>query len=126
LAPVGPRHTIACWVDVTKAQETRVAPAAILEGVAQMEPPPAPEPDDLKRIEGVGPKIAGVLQAAGIATFAQLAASNADQIEQTLNDADPNLANLADPTSWPQQAQLAAEGKWDELEALQDELKGGR
>ncbi|HBY69766.1 MAG TPA: 50S ribosomal protein L21, partial [Flavobacteriaceae bacterium] len=28
--------------------------------------------------------------------------------------------------TWPQQAQLAADGKWDELEKLQDELDGGR
>ena len=30
------------------------------------------------------------------------------------------------PETWPQQAQLAADGKWDELKALQDELDGGK
>ena len=30
-----------------------------------------------------------------------------------------------EPKTWPQQAQLAADGKWDELKLLQDELMGG-
>ena len=28
--------------------------------------------------------------------------------------------------SWPEQAQLASDGKWDELKELQDKLDGGR
>jgi ribosomal protein L30 len=80
-------------------------------------------PDDLVAIEGIGPKIAGVLKAAGIATFADLAATDADRLSEILHDA--NL-RLADPTTWPEQAQLAAEGKWDEFKALQGSLKGGR
>jgi NADH-quinone oxidoreductase subunit I len=90
------------------------------------EPPVPSGPDDLKRIEGIGPKIASVLQAAGIKTFAQLADTEADRIKQILEKSDPNLLNLADPTSWPKQARLAAAGKWDALERLQDRLKGGR
>lgn len=84
------------------------------------------QPDDLKRVEGIGPKIAGVLQAAGIATFAQLADTDVEQLKQILGQADPNLLRLADPASWPQQARLAADGAWEELAKLQDELKGGR
>jgi len=33
---------------------------------------------------------------------------------------------MHDPGSWPQQAGLAAEGKWDELQTLQDNLDGGK
>jgi ribosomal protein L30 len=80
-------------------------------------------PDDLVAIEGIGPKIAGVLKAAGIATFADLAATDASRLSDILHEA--NL-RLADPTTWPEQAQLAAEGKWDEFKALQSSLKGGR
>ena len=80
-------------------------------------------PGDLVAIEGIGPKIAGVLKAAGIATFADLAATDASRLSEILHDA--NL-RLADPTTWPEQAQLAAEGKWDEFKALQSSLKGGR
>ncbi len=86
----------------------------------------ATHPDDLERIEGIGPKIASVLQAAGITTFAQLAATDVERIKQILEQANPNLLRLADPTTWPEQARLAAEGAWQALEKLQSELKGGR
>lgn len=79
--------------------------------------------DDLEAIEGIGPKIAGVLKAAGVATFADLAATDTSRLTEILQAA--NL-RLADPTTWPEQAQLAAEGKWAEFKALQESLKGGR
>ena len=82
------------------------------------------KPDNLMRIEGIGPKISSVLQAAGITTFAQLAATDVSRLRQILTEA--GLAALADPSTWPEQAGLAAAGKWDALEVLQDELKGGR
>jgi predicted flap endonuclease-1-like 5' DNA nuclease len=84
------------------------------------------EPDDLKIVEGIGPRISGVLQAAGIKTFRQLAELDAERIEKILEEENPNLKRLADPTTWPEQARLAAEGRWEELETLQEELKGGR
>jgi NADH-quinone oxidoreductase subunit I len=83
-------------------------------------------PDDLKRIEGIGPKISSVLATAGIATFALLADAEVDRIRQILEEADPNLLRLADPTTWPRQARLAANGKWEALERYQEKLKGGR
>jgi predicted flap endonuclease-1-like 5' DNA nuclease len=86
----------------------------------------AAAPDDLKRIEGIGPRIAGVLQAASILTFAQLAQCEVSQIEQILEQADPRLVHLARPATWPEQAALAAAGQWEALEAWQKELKGGR
>lgn len=97
---------------------------AVEEAETKTQPPPAP--DDLKRIEGIGPKISSVLQAAGIATFAQLAVADVDRLRRILEEENPNLLRLADPTTWPQQAGLAAAGDWEALEALQDELKGGR
>ena len=102
------------------------APAAVAEAVVET-PLIAVEPvtaaDDLKIVEGIGPKIETLLNNAGIRTFAQLAASDPDQIKQVL------LASglrLGDPTTWPEQARLAAEGKTDELQTLQDQLNGGR
>jgi predicted flap endonuclease-1-like 5' DNA nuclease len=83
-------------------------------------------PDDLKRIEGIGPKISGVLQEAGITTYVQLADAEVGRLEQILGEADPRLMRLAKPTTWPEQAALAAAGEWDALRALQNELKGGR
>ena len=89
-------------------------------------PQAAVVPDDLKRIEGIGPKLSSVLQGAGILTFAQLAAAGPERLAQILEAADPRLLRLADPTTWPEQAALAAAGKWEALEALQGTLKGGR
>ncbi len=82
-----------------------------------------PKADDLTLIEGIGPKIAIVLQGVGIKTFAQLANTEVAMLDATLKAA--NL-RLADPESWPEQAKLAADGKLDELKTLQDNLKGGR
>lgn len=87
------------------------------------EPQPTPQPDDLKRIEGIGPKIASLLRDAGIATFAQLAAADVERLREIL--AAANL-RIADPTTWPEQAALAAAGDWERLAYLQGELKGGR
>ncbi|GLR17690.1 30S ribosomal protein S1 [Portibacter lacus] len=81
--------------------------------------------DDLKKIEGIGPKIAEKLGEAGINTFAELAAASAEKLGEILEEAGPRY-KMHDPTTWPQQSQLAADGKWDELKTLQDELDGGR
>lgn len=89
-----------------------------------VEIPVAPANDDLEIIEGIGPKIASVLKAAGVTSFAQLAAMQPAQIEAILREV-PTL-RLADPTSWPEQARLAANGDMTALQALQDRLKGGR
>lgn len=83
-------------------------------------------PDDLKLIEGIGPKIASTLNAAGILTFAQLAISPVELIREILGKADPRLLKLADPTTWAEQAGLAAKGDFEALQKLQDALKGGR
>ena len=77
--------------------------------------------DDLKKIEGIGPKIAETLAASGIDTFAKLAKADTDKIADIISDVRGNHI----PDTWPQQAQLAADGKWDELKELQDRLDGG-
>lgn len=97
-------------------------PAAPAEAAAAAAAQPPP-PDDLKVIEGIGPKISAMLNAEGIYTFAQLAATDVERLRGIMQAA--NL-RIADPTTWPQQAALAAAGRWDELKALQDSLKGGR
>ncbi|USL96359.1 50S ribosomal protein L21 [Riemerella anatipestifer] len=81
--------------------------------------------DDLTLIEGIGPKVAELFAGAGITSFADLAKKTKEELEAIL---DPNGAVYAamDPTTWPQQAQLAADGKFEELEALKGQLKGGK
>lgn len=91
--------------------------------VTQVKQAPPPEPDDLKVIEGIGPKIVGLLHDSGIVTFAQLSNMQLINLEVILKEADMQFVN---PNTWAEQAALAAEGQWDELQKLQDELKGGR
>jgi predicted flap endonuclease-1-like 5' DNA nuclease len=86
--------------------------------------PVATKADDLKRIEGIGPKIAGLLNDAGISTFAQLAKASPKKLADVLTAAGARF-RLAKPGTWQQQAKLAAAGKTDALKKLQDELKGG-
>ncbi|VTQ05408.1 50S ribosomal protein L17 [Sphingobacterium daejeonense] len=81
--------------------------------------------DDLTIVEGIGPKIAEVLAAAGIATYAELAKTDAEKVKEILTEAGSNF-NTADPTTWAEQAQLAADGKFEELEKLKADLDGGK
>jgi predicted flap endonuclease-1-like 5' DNA nuclease len=82
-------------------------------------------PDDLTRIEGIGPKMAQVLGEAGITTFVQLAATTPARLREIL-DAAGNRYRMIDPGSWPEQAALAATGDWSEFAALVARLKSGR
>jgi len=81
--------------------------------------------DELKKIEGIGPKIQELFYENGIYSFAQMASTPSSSLKEILNTAGPRM-QMHDPTSWPSQAKLAADGKWDELNKLQDELKGGK
>ena len=111
LAAEGRMDELKTWqdeLDGGKIVEAQAAPAT---------------PDDLTIIEGVGPKIQEILNAGSVATFAQLAQTEATKISEMLAAAS---MSAHDPTTWPKQAQMAAEGRMDELKAWQDELDGGR
>ena len=105
----------------TDANETTEA-AATTEAAPKKK---AAKGDDLKLVEGVGPKAAEAFVAAGIVSFADMAATSAEKLKEIL-DASDGTFNAADTTTWPEQAQMAADGKMDELKAYQDNLKGGR
>jgi len=112
-----------------KKEEKKGAPKAKKEAVVAEEAPAAKKSakkgDDLTIIEGIGPKVAAIFVEAGIKSFADLAKKSKEELEAIL---DPNGAAYVamDPTTWAQQAQLAADGKMDELQALKDELNGGK
>jgi predicted flap endonuclease-1-like 5' DNA nuclease len=95
---------------------------ALAEATLDMDMPEA-APDNLELIEGIGPRIASILQAAGITTFDELARADVSRLEAIVRDAG---LRLAFPESWSEQARLAAAGDWQALEAFQDQLKGGR
>lgn len=82
------------------------------------------EPDDLTRIEGIGPKAQDVLNQAGIATFNEVAGHTPEQLKEILEAA--YFRSPVDPGTWPQQAELAAKGDWGGLKMLQKQLSAGR
>jgi len=104
-----------------KKAEGKAAPVEVSVASKPKAKKAAAKGDDLKKIEGVGPKIAETLNAAGISTFAELAKTDAAKISEIIADVRGN--HVTD--TWPKQAQLAADGKWDELQKWQDELDGG-
>jgi large subunit ribosomal protein L27 len=81
--------------------------------------------DDLKMVEGIGPKIEGLLHDAGITTWEELANAPTEQVQGILDEAGPRY-RMHEPTTWAKQARLAADGNWEELVAYQDHLDGGR
>jgi predicted flap endonuclease-1-like 5' DNA nuclease len=99
-----------------------VAPVAAFVAASA---PVASKKDDLKIVEGIGPKIEELCNIAGIYTFADLAATSAARIKEILDEAGTRF-QMHDPTTWPEQSALARDGKWDELKKWQDELNKGK
>jgi DNA-directed RNA polymerase subunit beta' len=128
LAANGDWDKLRAWQDVLIGGRDPGSIGAETEAAAPA-PVAAPEPvvetDDLTKIEGIGPKIAEALNNSGLTTFAQMAAMTSQDIKDILTNSDGTFGNH-DSTTWPQQAALAAEGKWEELDAWQDELDGGK
>jgi predicted flap endonuclease-1-like 5' DNA nuclease len=81
--------------------------------------------DDLKIIEGIGPKIEEMFHAAGIKTWKALSETSAEKCRQILESGGESFA-VHDPSTWPKQSELAYEGKWQHLKDWQDKLEGGK
>ncbi len=113
-------------VEETPAVEEKAPEAPAAEAAAPEAPAaPAAEADDLTKVEGIGPKVKEMLVGKGISTFAALSTTEAAKIKEFLTEAG-GVYQAMDPTTWPDQAKMAAEGKWDELKKWQDELDGGK
>lgn len=88
-------------------------------------PTPYSTKDDLKVIEGIGPKIEEILNQNGIHTWHELAQTPKENISAILKRAGKRF-QMHDPSSWSHQAELADSGKWKELEKYQDFLYAGQ
>ena len=81
--------------------------------------------DDLKLVEGIGPKIEGLLNEAGIFTWNDLANAATEKVQAILDEAGPRY-KMHNPATWAKQAELADTEQWEALETYQDQLKGGK
>ncbi len=111
-----------------KAEETPVAeetPAVEEASVEKTETKGDEVADNMKVIEGVGPKIEEILHNGGLKTYAQVSDATPEAIREILEAAGSRY-KMHDPTTWPEQAKLAAEGDFDKLKKLQDSLQGGK
>ncbi|MBT8305528.1 MAG: 30S ribosomal protein S2 [Maribacter sp.] len=126
---VAPKEEVATPVVVEEKEEEEKVEEVKVEAPKEAAPKKTPKAsadkaDNLTKIEGIGPKAAEALVNADMDTYAKLAKGKADEIKEILTAASSRMAHL-DPTSWPKQAKMAAEGKWDELKEWQDNAKGG-
>ena len=132
---------------VAKVTKPKVAPKPIqpveekVEAIEQVSVPAPPKeksvakkassskakkvkPDNLKIIEGVGPKLESILKEAGITDLKVVSESDPAKLREIL-EAAGNRYKMFNPETWPNQAKLAVEEKWDELKEYQDRLDGG-
>jgi len=126
IIPEGAAETVVAKAPAKKAkpeaQKTEAkAPAAKKAAPAKKT---SAKGDDLRKIEGIGPKIAEKLNEAGISTFAELAKTEVSKLNEILDAAGSRYA-MHNPSTWPMQADLAAEDKWEDLKALQDKIDNG-
>ena len=80
--------------------------------------------DDFKIIEGIGPKTESLLKNSSIHTWNQLSSTSVPQIQNILDQAGDRF-KLLNPSTWPKQAGMAADGEWVKLRAYQDYLVNG-
>ena len=131
VAPAAPKAEKPAAPKKEKAAEVAEAPVAEEVAAPKAEKPAAakkekgPKLDDLKIVEGVGPKIETLLKEGGINTWAELAEAPVDRLKEILDAAGPRY-QIHDPSTWPAQAKFAAEGKFEELKEYQEVLMGGR
>ncbi len=81
--------------------------------------------DDLKVVEGIGPKIEELFHNHDIKTWKALSESSVEECQKVLKSGGKRF-EIHKPGTWPRQAKLAYEGKWEELLKWQDELDGGK
>jgi predicted flap endonuclease-1-like 5' DNA nuclease len=81
--------------------------------------------DDLKIVEGIGPKIEELYHAAGIKTWKALSETSLEKSQSILDGAGERYA-IHNPGTWARQSELAYLGKWQELKDWQNTLDGGK
>ena len=81
--------------------------------------------DDLKIVEGIGPKIEELYHQAGIKTWKQLSETPESKSQEILDNGGDRF-KIHNPSTWAKQAEMCYLGQWSELKAWQDSLDGGK
>jgi predicted flap endonuclease-1-like 5' DNA nuclease len=110
---------------LTAGASAGVAAAAVTTAATGVAAAASNKKDDLKVVEGIGPKIESLFNEAGIYSFEQLATTAPERLKEILEAAGSRF-QMHDPSTWPAQSKLAADGKWEELKRWQDELNKGQ
>lgn len=122
-----------------KGVKAQAAPAPAPAPVSKATPKAAPvvkaaakpkakktDGDDLTVIEGLGPKSAQALIAAGITTFAQIASSTGEELNRIVKIEGGVKIVDGQTDTWPKQAQFLVAGDEAGFKAYTDRLVGGR
>ena len=81
--------------------------------------------DDLKIVEGIGPKIEQLFRSFDIKTWKALSETTVAKCQEVL-DSGGERFKIHDPASWPMQAKMCYENKWADLWKWQQEHKSGK
>jgi NADH-quinone oxidoreductase subunit E len=94
------------------------APAAAPPPAPKVEPeaPKPPPADDLKRINGIGPKYEQMLFDMGVRTFAAIAGWSQQTVDSV--EAEFGFKDRIDREKWVAQARMLAEGRFDEHDLI--------
>ncbi|WP_350289705.1 hypothetical protein [uncultured Croceitalea sp.] len=112
------------------APKAKVAPASIAAAAFDASAAKAAfgkriKQDDLKVVEGIGPKIEGLFHNFDIKTWKALSEASVAKCQEVLNSGGDRY-RIHDPASWPMQSKMAYKGDWKKLAKWQDEHKGGK
>ncbi len=81
--------------------------------------------DDLKVVEGIGPKIEGLLHDGGIRTWSELSHASTERLQEILDAAGPRY-QVHNPATWPRQAAMLVSNDWSGFKTWTEELTAGR
>jgi len=81
--------------------------------------------NDLTVVEGIGPKIQGLFHNHNVTTWKALSECSVDKCQSVL-DSGGERYKIHKPGTWPDQAKMAYQGRWEELLRWQNELDGGK
>jgi len=111
--------------ETEKSKITKAAKPKAIKTKTAAKPATTIVKEDLTKVEGIGKKIEALLYKNKIYSYKQLSKTTITSLKAILESGGSKFS-MHNPGTWPKQAKLAAEAKWEDLELLQKHLKGGK